>query len=166
MKSSREFPIIRVVSHEWRKIALAGFSGGLVLGAIIQFGMGKMSGIGVLYGSRSLVLGWIMHVFHSIVGAFIFAGLARNLFDSGSETDPLYSVMLGLAYSIVLWVMTLAILLPIWSGVMSPWGRNLPPNFTNVHFVLSYIGFLLYGLIISAPFMDRSGWMMELPVFR
>lgn len=142
--------IERFVPTAWKRTALAGLIGGILFGVIVQFWLGKMSGMGLLYGSRSLTRGWISHLFHSIIGALLFMSIVnRKPFDRYLD-EPLYRIVLGLMYGLFLWAALTAIILPIWFGVVAPWPGGPPQNFTNSQFIGSLIGFLTYGAVVGA----------------
>lgn len=133
----------------WGRTVLAGLVAGAIFGLIIQFWVGKMANLGLLYGSRSLALGWITHLFHSLVGAVVFILISTRKPIRPHLTKPSHSVILGLAYGFLLWpIMTIAIL-PIWTSFMTPWPGRPLQNFTTTQFFGSLIGFILYGLILG-----------------
>lgn len=133
----------------WKRTALAGLVGGIIFGVIIQFWLGKMSGLGLLYASRSLALGWVTHLFHSIIGAFLFTGIVSRKSVNQHLNKSSYSILIGLIYGFSLWAALTIIILPIWFGVVAPWRGGPPQNFTNSQFIGSLIGFLVYGAIVG-----------------
>lgn len=133
---------------EWKRTVVAGLVGGIIFGVIIQFWLDKMAGLGLLYGSRSLVLGWISHLFYSIVGAFIFRGVISQKSVNQYLSKPSHRIVLGLIYGFILWAALTSIILPIWFRVVAPWPGGPLQNFTNFQLLGSLIGFLVYGSIV------------------
>lgn len=134
----------------WKRTAFGGLVGGAIFGVIIQFWLGKMGGMGLLYASRSLALGWFTHLFHSIIGALLFMSIVSRKAVNQHLNKPSYRIILGLIYGFFLWAALTAIILPIWFGVVAPWPGGPPQNFTNSQYIGSLIGFLVYGAIVGA----------------
>lgn len=141
--------LVSNLSTEWRRTAFVGLVGGIIFGVIIQFGLDKMTGIGILYESRSLVLGWIAHLFHSVVGALIFMGIISRRSVNQHLTKPSYSIVLGMIYGFLLWIALTIIILPFWFGRVAPWNGGPLQNFTNLQLFGSLVGFLVYGMIVG-----------------
>ncbi|MDY6780870.1 MAG: hypothetical protein SV760_10120, partial [Halobacteria archaeon] len=60
----------------WISVGVSGLAAGVVMGLILQFVMKIMPAIGALYGVPGVVGGWLGHLFHSLVFAVVFGGLA------------------------------------------------------------------------------------------
>jgi len=132
------------------RTVLAGLVVGVLSGISIQFWLDKMAGIGLLYGGpRSPILGWIVHLFHSVVGALVFMAIITRKPIERYLTKLSYNMLCGLIYGFLLWTMTTVVLLPIWFGLMVPWPGGPLRNFTIVELFGSLVGFSLYGLILG-----------------
>lgn len=133
----------------WARTTVMGIMGGILFGATIQFWMGNMVDVGALYGSHSVIWGWVAHLFHSVVGAIILAGIVRHTPLRKYATKPSGKVVVGLVYGFVLWVVFIGVVLPIWLDVMTQWGGGIPLQDSDLRFPASLIGFSLYGLVVS-----------------
>lgn len=105
--------------------------------------------IPALYGSDGLVVGWVAHLFHSLVFGLLFVAVvlsSRSLRRySGRVTT---SAGLGIGYGVVVWIVAAVIVMPIWlSAVGFPEAPPLP-NFDP----MSLVGHVVYGAILGALF--------------
>lgn len=133
----------------WVRTALLGLFGGVLFGVIVQFWMEIMSDVGALYGDHSVVRGWAAHLFHSVVGAFVFTGIVGRSHLSNFVTSASRRAAFGLLYGVILWAIFNGIILPIWLDAMTQWGGGTPVVESKLRFPVSFIGFLMYGLIVS-----------------
>jgi uncharacterized membrane protein YagU involved in acid resistance len=133
------------VERTWSSAALGGLTGGIAFGLLLQ-SMGMMPVIGSLYGMESATAGWIAHLFHSVVFAFVFAAALVRTDYRDAGVGPITA--LGAGYGIVLWLVAAAIVMPLWMGAL---GMNAPaiPNLD----VNSLAGHLLYGAVLGAVFV-------------
>ena len=134
----------------WGRTVLAGLVAGALFGIIIQFWLGKMTGMGLLYGgSRSLIRGWIVHLFHSIIGAVVFVAITTRRPIERYLTERSYDTIFGLVYGFVLWAVITIVLLPMWFGLTVAWPEGPLQNFTTGELFGSLIGFSLYGMVLG-----------------
>lgn len=156
MVSQQITRIIKPVwTSNWARPILIGIIGGIPFGLIIQFWMGNMIDVGAMYGDHSVVRGWSAHLFHSVVGAVVFAGIASHTRLKNHAAGPSRKVVFGVAYGLVLWAVFIALILPIWLDMMTRWGGGTPLIGSKLRFPASFIGFLVYGLIVA--------WGVRLP---
>lgn len=83
----------------WSSAVLGGLAGGLAFGFLLQM-MGAMPAIAALYGMESVAVGWIAHLFHSVVFALVFAATVVSTDYRTAGTGTL--VALGAGYGVVL----------------------------------------------------------------
>lgn len=133
----------------WVRTALLGLFGGVLFGGIIQLWMETMIDVGAMYGDHSVVRGWIAHLIHSVVGAFVFTGIVSYTRLRQYVTTAAHRVAFGLLYGFILWSIFSGIILPIWLDAMTQWGGGTPVVESELRFPASFIGFLLYGSIVS-----------------
>ncbi len=131
---------------------IAGLIGGLVFGIMMQIMKtpdGKMPMMGMLamvVGSKSLVVGWLYHLFNSAVIGALFGWLLGDRvrgYGSGLGWGALY----GVAW----WVLGGLILMPVLLGmpVLAPLTMaGMMPVAMG-----SLVGHLIYGLILGAAFV-------------
>ena len=131
---------------------VAGLLGGLVFGMMMQImktpdgKMPMMGMVAMVVGSKSLVVGWLYHLFNSAVIGAIFGGLL------GSRVHRYGSGLgWGALYGLVWWVLGGLILMPLMLGmpVFAPltMGGMMPVAMGSL------MGHLIYGLILGAAFV-------------
>ena len=150
MKSDRTSPVIKSVwTSTWIRTILIGIIGGIPFGVIIQFWMGDMIDVGALYGDHSVVRGWLAHLFHSSMGGVVFTGIVSQTRLKNLASTLLNKAGFGVAYGLLLWAVFIAVVLPIWLQMMTRWGGGTPVIDSKLRFPASFIGFLVYGLIVA-----------------
>jgi len=132
------------IERTWSSAAVAGLAGGLAFGVLLQ-SMGMMPTIAALYGAESAAIGWVAHLFHSVVFGLVFAAAAVRTDYRDADTGTF--AVLGAAYGVVLWLVAAAVLMPLWLGAL---GLDAPsvPNLD----VASLAGHLVYGVVLGAAF--------------
>lgn len=129
----------------WTSAAIAGLAAGVVMGLMIQFVMGIMPVIGALYGAPGLVTGWIVHLFHSVVFALIYAGIVGQPSLSNYATKATSGAGLGAAYGFAIWIVAAVVVMPLWLSAI-----GLPsPGVPNIN-VQSLVGHLVFGVLLGA----------------
>jgi uncharacterized membrane protein YagU involved in acid resistance len=122
---------------------IGGIIGGLVFGAMMAM-MGMLPMVASVVGSESAMVGFIYHMFNSVViGALfgiIFGALSRG-YGQGA--------LLGLVYGVIWWVLGPLILMPLLLGMGAPqFGMAFTPPM-----LMSLIGHLAYGLITGLVYV-------------
>jgi len=132
------------VRRTWSSAVLGGLAGGLAFGVLLQM-MGMMPAIASLYGMESVAVGWVAHLFHSVVFALLFAGamVRTDYRDAGTGTLS----ALGAGYGVVLWLVAAAIVMPLWMGALGMDAPTIPNLDVN-----SLVGHLVYGVVLGAVF--------------
>lgn len=133
---------------------VAGLIAGVVFGAAMQImavptpegaRMPMMAMVANVVRSDSLAIGWVYHLFNSVVIGALFGWLLgdriRNLGTGGGW---------GALYGTVWWVLGAQVLMPILLG-MSPFASLTMPEMRVVA-LGSLLGHLLYGLVLGALF--------------
>ena len=115
---------------------VGGVAGGLAFG-VMMAALGMLPMVASVVGSKSAVVGFLYHMFNSVVIGAIF-GL---LFGAQSRTYRLGAV-LGLLYAVIWWVLGPMILMPLLLGMGLQFGAAFTPPM-----LMSLVGHLLYGLI-------------------
>jgi uncharacterized membrane protein YagU involved in acid resistance len=119
-----------------------GVAGGLVFGAMMA-AMGMLPMVASVVGSKSAIVGFLYHMFNSVVIGAIF-GL---LFGAQSRTYGL-GAALGLLYGAIWWVLGPMILMPLMLGMGLQFGAAFTPPM-----LMSLVGHLLYGLITGLAYV-------------
>lgn len=137
--------------RHWIAGGLAGFAGGIVMGIMLQMMMTPVitTAIPALYGLNGLVVGWVVHLFHSVVFGVIFAVATRSIPSLRRYTESsVRSAGLGIGYGVLIWITAAAIVMPIWLGVV---GFPSPPPLPNFN-PLSLVGHIVFGLVLGGLF--------------
>lgn len=102
---------------------LASLVAGVAMGVILQQMTATLPAIGGLYGVQSFGIGWILHLFHSVVFGVVFAaGISHPTLESHATTLGRH-VVLGLGYGVLLWAGATGIVMPVWLnavGITAP----------------------------------------------
>lgn len=127
---------------------LSGLLAGFVMGLMIQFIMGITPVIGALYvGNPNLVVGWLAHMFHSVLFAIGFVALvSQEPFREYLENQA-GGVIIGLSYGVILWIVAAGFIMPAWMnavGLPSPGIPNFNPQ--------SLVGHMVFGILLGASY--------------
>jgi hypothetical protein len=124
---------------------VGGIAGGLVFGAMMAM-MGMLPMVASVVGSQSPVVGFLYHMFNSvIIGALFglgFGALSRN-YGQGA--------LFGLIYGVIWWVLGPMILMPLMLGMGLQFGAAFTPPM-----LMSLVGHLAYGLITGLVYTAYS----------
>lgn len=115
---------------------IGGIAGGLVFGAMMAL-MGMLTMIAGVVGSESAVIGFLYHMFNSVVIGAIF-GLIPGFWAHDYRSGALLGVIYGAAW----WVLGPLILMPLMLGM----GLGFAMAFTPP-ILMSLVGHLIFGLI-------------------
>jgi two-component system OmpR family sensor kinase len=133
-----------------RYAAVAGIVAGAVMGGLLQLFTGEVAVIGSLYGVRSPVVGWVAHLFHSVLFATLAVAALRRL-PLSRYTDGLPgAAALGAGYGVALWFVAAGVVMSLWLnaiGIPSPL-PELNPMSLVAHLVW---GATLGGLVNRLP---------------
>ena len=121
---------------------VGGVAGGLVFG-VMMAAMGMLPMVASVVGSNSALIGFLYHMFNSVVIGAIF-GL---LFGAQSHNYGL-GAALGLLYGAIWWVLGPMILMPLLLGMALQFGAVFTPPM-----LMSLVGHLLYGLITGLVYV-------------
>lgn len=127
---------------------MVGVLAGLVFGAIIQLGLGRMTAIGAMYtlGDPSLTVGWLAHGFHSALFGAFFGLLADTDRVRGYATSVPASAALGAAFAVALWAVNIVFVWPVWLNAVSFAADFSVPNVA----VMPLVGHLVWGVLLGA----------------
>lgn len=110
--------------------------------------MGMLPMVASVVGSNSALIGFLYHMFNSVVIGAIF-GL---LLGAQSRTYRL-GAALGLLYGAIWWVLGPIILMPLLLGMALHFGAAFTPPM-----LMSLVGHLLYGLVTGLVYVrTRTG---------
>lgn len=115
---------------------------GVVMGVFMQVTAGLLPVIGALYGVQSELVGWISHLFHSIVFGLLFvAGTTRPTFRAFGGVLGL--TLLGSLWGAVLWLIAAGFIMPLW--LIAVGEPAILPNLTSP----GLVSHLLWGAVLG-----------------
>lgn len=119
------------------RAAIAGLGAGIFMGLFFQLTSGLLPVIGALYGTESQLIGWITHLFHSVVFGLLFAAGCSRIPSETYANHPLGTSVLGFVWGTFLWLVAAGLLMPVWLSLVGVPSAlpNLPP-----------LGFFAHGL--------------------
>lgn len=128
--------------REFETIALASLVGGIGMGVVLWTTTDTLPAIGGLYGVQSLAVGWLLHLFHSVVFGILFVAVV-----DGARLEPGRSfgahVGVGIAYGLGLWFVAAGVVMPVWLTAVGI--DTSIPHLT----VPSLIGHVTWGGLLS-----------------
>lgn len=96
----------------------AGIVAGVVMGVYFVLATDQLPVIGALYGVENPLIGWITHLFHSVVFALLFAaGVFHHSLNSITQR-PLGLIGAAIGWGAVLWLFAAGIIMPFWLRVI------------------------------------------------
>lgn len=104
-----------------RTLALATVSGlfaGVGMGLTLQLFSNTLPVIGALYGTASLAVGWVTHLFHSVVFAVVFATTLSHPRFAGVLDRPGKTTALAVGFGTSLWLVAAGLVMPLWLRVV------------------------------------------------
>jgi two-component system OmpR family sensor kinase len=93
------------------------------MGGLLQVFTGGITVIGALYGGQSLAVGWVAHLFHSVLFSAVLVGALQG---SGLERvlgTPHEALGFGVGYGALLWLVGAGLVMPAWlnaAGIATP----------------------------------------------
>ena len=129
----------------WSGAIAGGVIAGVGMGLIMQFVMNAMPLVGALYGQPTVVIGWLAHLFHSVVFALLFAIVVLRT--SLREYGLLRIVGLGALYGVLLELVAAGFVLPIWANAVG--AATLPVPFL---IPIGFVTHLVYGVLLGVVF--------------
>jgi len=133
-----------VAPTELWNATLAGLGAGLAMGVIVQAISGNVAIIGALYGIRTAAVGWVTHLFHSVVFATVFVA-AISLDRLRGQTGSLAgTVALGIGYGVSLWLLAAGVVMGVWLNLV-----GIPTMIPNLG-TASLLGHVVWGALVGA----------------
>ncbi|WP_411965062.1 ATP-binding protein [Haloferax sp. YSMS24] len=93
---------------------VAGLTSGVVMGLVSQSLTGSLAIIGALYGVMNGGVGWILHLFHSLVFGVLFAVAVTRRNPWHVLQRPTAMTALGGVYGLFLWFFASGFVMPLW----------------------------------------------------
>ena len=134
-----------------RRAVAAGLGAGVAMGGLYWATSDALPVIGALYGVESVAVGWITHLFHSVVFALLFvAGASRS--GLGSRVNrPLGASVAGLGWGVTLWLVAAGLIMPLWLR-----GVGVPATLPNLPRI-GLVGHGLWGATLGLGYVLLGG---------
>lgn len=149
---SGSLDVTQVKPVELRNVAVAAIVAGTVMGLLYSGLTDTMAVIGGLYGIQQASIGWVTHLFHSVVFGVLFATIRSRPPVAQYATTAARTAAAGVGWGLVLWFVAAGLIMPVWLnalGVQSPF-PNLGP--------VSLLGHVVWGAtlgFLAATLPDR-----------
>jgi hypothetical protein len=134
----------------WKAGVVAGLAGGVVM-SIVMLTMGAtpviaaaIPGLYTLAPPANPAAGLVVHLSHAAVLGVAFAGLVT----AGGVEAPRLTVLAGLVYGVVTWLVLAALVMPVWLATVGFPNAPPAPNFA----VPSLLWHLVYGAVTGGVF--------------
>lgn len=129
--------------RQLRNIGTAAAVAGLLMGAVFSTFTGVIPVIGSLYGVPSPAVGWLSHLFHSLVfGLGTVAVLER--WDGDGLASARRRVGFGAAVGVGLWLVAAGLVMPAWLRLVGTPAAAPLPNLSGP----GLVGHLLWGVAL------------------
>jgi two-component system OmpR family sensor kinase len=128
------------------RASFAGIVAGVTMGLSVQaFGSG-LPIIGALYGVESAAVGWITHLFHSVVFALLFVAVTSwpPLRDRTGSVPAVTGI--GIAWGLLLAFVAAGVLMPAWLDAVG--FDAMLPNISTP----GLLGHVLWGLVLGGTY--------------
>ena len=123
---------------------------GVAMGLLLQVWTDAVPVIGGLYGVYSLGVGWIMHLFHSIVFGVVFAvAVSRTPIQRFTGSTP-RCLLLGVAWGLVLWLFAAGLAMPL---LLRSTGLGVTPPLLTLP---SLVGHAVWGGLLGLLYRVTS----------
>lgn len=129
-----------------RNVSIAALLGGIAMGGAFALFTGNLPVIGALYGIPNATVGWISHLFHSLVFGAIFAAIVARPAVRKAEIGTLRCIGMGIGFGIFLWFFAAGLIMPLWLNAL---GYSAP--FPNLD-AIGLVGHVLWGGILGAVY--------------
>ena len=114
---------------------------------------GSIPVIGSLYGSPSPVVGWTVHMFHSLVFGLGFVALLSASRLVRYRSPALLTAGIGVAYGAGIWLIAAGFVMPLWLRVL---GTPVPvPSLPAA----GLLGHVLWGVTLGGLFGFGRRWL-------
>ena len=132
---------------------VAAVFAGVVMGIPLSTLQGSIPVIGSLYGSPSPVVGWTVHIFHSLVFGLGFVALLSASRLVRYRSHALLTAGIGVAYGAGIWLIAAGFVMPLWLRVL---GTPVPvPNLPAA----GLLGHVLWGVTLGGLFGFGRRWL-------
>jgi signal transduction histidine kinase len=141
--------VLGVSTGTLRRGTVAGVLAGVAMSGVFLATNGSLPVIGSLYGVQNAIVGWITHLFHSVVFALAFLpGFAFLRQTRGIDSVPAAAVA-GVAWGSVLWLVAAGVVMPLWLRAV-----GIEASFPNLPGV-GLLAHVVWGVVLGVAY----GWL-------
>ena len=133
--------------HRWLDAAVAGLAAGTAFGLYLQFVVEVFPLAGPAQGIETLVTEWVVHLFHSLVFAVVYAELVSWSPLAGYADRVPTGAMLGASYGVVVWAVATAVVVAFLTVANTVWILSIPDAS-----IANLAGHVLYGVVLGTVF--------------
>jgi len=130
-----------------RNAAAAGLVAGVAMGVVLQTVGGGIGVIGSLYGVPSALVGWPVHLFHSVLFATLGAAARKRPRVRDIAATTTGAAALGVIYGLLLWLVAGGVVMSLWLTLI---GIPTPlPNLGVVSLGAHLVWGALFGTLLA-----------------
>lgn len=122
---------------------VASLVAGFVMGGLLAAVMGVIPVIGALYGASNAIVGWITHLFHSVVFGLAFAAAVTHPSVRSRISGHHVCVALGVLYGVALSLVAAGVVMPLWLRAV-----GIPAPVPNLS-VAGLVGHAVWGAVLG-----------------
>ncbi|MGE3278672.1 MAG: hypothetical protein AB7J40_02625 [Candidatus Altimarinota bacterium] len=129
--------------RNWSGGVVGGLAGGIVFGVMMGM-MGMLPMVAQVVGSESAAVGFIYHLFNSLIIGLLFVAVFSKYVDS-----MVSGMVLGLLHGFIWWILGPLLLMPVLMG--------MGPQFTVAGMTMalpSLFGHVLYGIVLGVVYVS------------
>jgi hypothetical protein len=130
-----------------------GIVAGVAMGLLSDVLAGLLPVIGALYGVSDPLVGWITHLFHSVVFALLFAAGYTHFRDGHPDGTVLTGSLFAVGWGIVLWLVAAGLIMPVWLRLV-----GVPAELPNLNGV-GLLAHALWGVVLGAVYAPLRRWL-------
>ncbi len=124
-----------------------GLIAGVVMGILSETLTGLLPVIGSLYGVADPIVGWVTHLFHSVVFALLFAAGYVHLRGGHSGRSTVSGILVGAGWGVGLWLVAAGIVMPVWLRLLGV--PTAVPNLTAI----GLFTHVVWGVVLGALYI-------------
>ncbi len=124
-----------------------GLVAGVAMGILSETLTGLLPVIGSLYGVADPIVGWVTHLFHSVVFALLFAAGYVHFRGGHSGRSTVSGILAGTGWGVILWLVAAGIVMPVWLRLLGV--PTAVPNLTAI----GLFTHVVWGVVLGALYL-------------
>jgi len=141
--------------YRWFAGGASGLVAGVGMGVVFHAGANLMPFVGALYGWPTVVGGWVVHLFNSVLAGLLFAFVVSRPVFHGQVESVGESVAAGVVFAAAIGLLSTGLLLPVSMSALGVQSFPEPlvplPGMLGSLLVVASVGVahLVYGLLLG-----------------